>query len=494
MTITSHPYTILPFRFSRLRDDGYLLVSEAGEFMFIDRKSFLSFTGQTMNTTSADFLNLKGKHFVTDTELSPVIDLLSTKYRTKKAFLRNFTVLHMIVITARCNHRCRYCHASSEEAGASGWDMTPHIARKVVDMIFQAPSPTIKIEFQGGEPLLNWETVKETVRYAEKRNRPKGKQIEFVLCTNLTLMDREKLAFIKDQGILVSTSLDGSQDLHDANRILRNGESSYNLFVEKLALTRDFLGKESVSALMTTSLESIGRMRDIVDEYIRQGFNGIFLRALNPFGYAKADYKTLGYDIEAFVEAYKDVLTYIIELNIKGIYFEEYYTTLLLKRILTPFSTGFMDLQSPAGAGICGAIYDQNGDVYPCDEGRMLAKTGDKRFRLGNVICDNFFNIFGGSTMKEITSNSCVETLPGCASCVFQIYCGADPIRNYAEQGEIVGHRPTSMFCKKNKAIFEYLFGLFRDNNEDVIDVFWSWITRRPLQDIRHVELPGNAT
>jgi His-Xaa-Ser system radical SAM maturase HxsB len=364
------------------------------------------------------------------------------------------------------------------------------VAVKVVDTIFQTPSPSVKIEFQGGEPLLNWKAVKEIVGHAEKLNRQKRKNLEFVICTNLTLMDQDKLAFIKDHGILISTSLDGPRDLHDANRVLRNGHSSHDLFMEKLALTRSALGKGSVSALMTTSIESLGRMRDIVDEYVHQGFNGIFVRALNPFGYAKTDIKSLGYSTEEFIEAYKDVLGYIIELNREGTYFEEYYTSLLLTRILTPFCTGFVDLQSPAGAGICGAIYDRNGDVYPCDEGRMLAKTGDRRFRLGNVMRDGYFSMFGGSAMRELTSNSCVETLPGCASCVYQIYCGADPIRNYAEQGEIIGHRPTSSFCRKNRAIFDHLFQLFRENDEGVMDVFWSWITRRPLQDIQHVELP----
>jgi len=492
--IGSEPYRLLPFSFDTFKNNEYLVINSVGEFLFLSPTDFLSFVHHKLDKNSETFLDLKGKHFLADTDLVPAIELLATKYRTKKAYLRNFTALHMIVITARCNHRCRYCHASSEDVGAVGWDMPPDIARKVVDTIFQTPSPSIKIEFQGGEPLLNWTILKEIVQHSEKLNKKRNKELEFVICTNLTLIDAEKLSFIKDHRILISTSLDGPKNLHDTNRIMRNSHSSYDLFINKLALTREYLGEESVSALMTTSIESLGRMREIIDEYASRGFNGIFMRALNPFGFARADYKLLGYEIESFVEAYKNVLSYLIKLNLRGVYFEEFYTSLLLTRILTPFSTGFVDFQSPSGAGISGAIYDRNGDVYPCDEGRMLAKSGDQRFLLGNVMQDSFLDMFGGTALRDITNSSCVEVIPGCSSCVYQIYCGADPIRNYAEQNDLMGHKPKSSFCRKNKAIFEHLFQLFRENDSDVMDVFWSWITRRSLKDIRNVELPRKAS
>jgi uncharacterized protein len=156
-----------------------------------------------------------------------------------------------------------------------------------------------------------------------------------------------------------------------------------------------------------------------------------------------------------------------------------------LQRMLTPFSTGFMDLQSPSGAGISGAIYDYDGEVYPSDEARMLARVGDRKFSMGNVNEDRYEEIFNGSLIHKIVESSCVETLPGCASCVFQMYCGADPIRNYVETGDIVGHRPTSEFCKKNMGIIEYLFEMIRKNDDDVMDVFCSWMTKCSLKEMR---------
>lgn len=494
MNKASFPYLILPFRFERTPEHDLLLVNEVGEFMFLNSPNFEDFVSYRIDTDSQAFLDLKGKHFATDTDLVPIIELLATKYRTKKSFLRNSTALHMMVITVRCNHCCKYCHASSEHPEHTDWDMTPSIAKRVVDMVFMTPSPVVKIEFQGGEPLLNWKTIQETVEYAEDVNKKAKKQLEFVLCTNLSLMDEDILSFMKNHNILVSTSLDGPKDLHDKNRILRKGGSSYEVSVKKLTLTRKILGEDRVSALMTTSKENLDRMTDVVDEYVKQGFRGIFLRALNPYGFAKRDCQVLGYSIEDFVESYKKTLRYIIDLNLGGTYFEEYYTTLLLSRILTPFSTGFMDLQSPSGAGLCGVMYDYNGDVYPSDEGRMLAKMGDKKFLMGNVTKGEYVDIFTGHRFRSMVNKSCVEILPGCSWCAFQPYCGADPVRNYSEQGDIIGHRPTSEFCNKHKDIMKFLFGLIRVNADDVMDVFWSWITRRPLKEIRSAEFTGAST
>src|SRR5208282_187170 len=119
-------------------------------------------------------------------------------------------------------------------------------------------------------------------------------------------------------------------------------------------------------------------------------------------------------------------LDYIIELNRKGVEISEAYAKILLTKILTPFTTGFVDLQSPAGAAIAVAVYNYDGDVYASDESRMLAEMGDKRFRLGNVHADDYQTIFGGSVMAELVESSVVESLPGCCDCAFQTYCGAD--------------------------------------------------------------------
>jgi len=236
---------------------------------------------------------------------------------------------------------------------------------------------------------------------------------------------------------------------------------------------------------LTVTRQNLGHLRSVIDEYVALGFSGIFLRSINPYGLATSEWEVVGYEMEAFIDAYKEALAYIIELNKNGVDFTEYYTSLLLTRILTPFATGFVDLQSPAGAGISGVIYDYNGDVYPTDEARMLSRTGDKTFKLGNVETDKYMDIFGGAKLRNIIFRTCVEVLPQCALCAYQLYCGVDPIRNYVECGDITGHRPTSGFCKKNMALLDHIFSLLRTGDAETVDIFWAWVTGRPVSEVR---------
>jgi uncharacterized protein len=490
LRVETEPYLILPFRFCQFSDRDVLVVNDAGEYLFLKSDAFQDFISYKLSPASSSFLDLKGKHLLTDTAVTPVIDLLATKYRTKRAFLSNFTALHMVVVTVRCNHRCHYCHASSQSANENRWDMDRATAVNVANTIMQTPSPEVKIEFQGGEPLLNFEIVKIITHEAKRINRHKQKNLSFVICTNLTLMDDAKLGFLKKEGITISTSLDGPKEIHDLHRVMQNGNSSYDALIANLQRCRQLLGHENVSALMTITKDSLSHLDVIIDEYLHRGFESIFLRSLNPYGYARSGKHaaSLSYDVESFLEAYIEALDHIIQINLRGQRFLEFYATILLSRILTPFSTGFVDLQSPSGAGLSGVVYNFDGDVYPTDESRMLAMMGDRKFRMGSVNDDSYAEIFLSPTIRELANKSCVETLPGCHSCAFQVFCGTDPVRNYALQGDIVGHRPTSEFCTKNQGIIRHLLRLIEKGDPDTMDVFWSWITNRPLSEIRGIK------
>jgi len=485
--MNAHPYTVMPLRFRRLQSK-VLITGEAGDYHFLTPKDFQDFVDGNLTAEHPDYLNLKSKDFLAEgvMELTRAIDMTSTRYRSRKNFLNLFTSLHMMVVTLRCNQKCEYCQVSCEGEDAYKTDMSPETARRIVDVIFMSPSPDIKIEFQGGEPTLNWGAVVATVEYALEKNKTAGKRLSFVLCTNLTAIDAAKLDFLKTHKVNVSTSLDGPSKLHDTNRVFRVGGGTHETFLERLALAREVLGTDEISALMTTTMASVTKLNEVIDEYIRLGFNGIFFRALNPYGFAHDNAATLGYSMETFSENFKQGLDYIIKINLEGIRFPEHYTALLLTRILTPFSTGFVDLQSPSGAGISGAIYDYNGDVYPADEARMLSRMGDRHFVMGNVFTDPYLAIFKGNVLTEIVKKSCLEIMPVCAECAYVPYCGADPVRNYLETKDIMGKRPTSPFCDKHIRIFDHLFGLLGEGDRDVMDVFWSWVTRRSLDEVRH--------
>lgn len=479
-------YSILPFTFKRLPHNRLLMVSPSGEFAFIHSEDFNDLLNHDLTPSNPTYFKLKGMHFLADTDLDIAQEMVATQLRSRKSFLRDFSSLHMIVVTARCNFICDYCHASSASLAQERVDMIWKVAKKTIDLIFSSPSSVLKIEFQGGEPLLNWPIIEQVVQYGEFLNHFAKRQLEFVICTNLTLLTEEMITFIKKHRIVISTSLDGPKKIQDLHRKTREGHSGYESFYTNLQRLREGVGHDGASALLTITKTNLRKLPEVIDHYVELGFDGVFLRTLNPYGFARQNMEQLGYSIEEFVSEYKKILDYLIQLNLRGIPFAEYYTTLLLQRIFTPFSTGFVDLQSPSGAAISGVIYDYNGEIYPTDEARMLARTGDKQFRMGHVLRNSYEEIFGGPLVRKLVKKSCIEVLPGCASCVFQAYCGVDAIRNYVETKDIVGHRPSSDFCKKNSMILEYLFQLIDENDPDVMDVFWSWITRRPLEEIRN--------
>lgn len=468
-------YTLLPFQFCRTDRNDMLLVNECGDFLFLPDHVFECFIHHELQEEDEFFRRLKSHLFCAEEDLDTALQKIAARYRTRKSFLRDFTTLHMLVTTLRCNQRCSYCQVSCAEKEASRYDMDRETAFRAVDMMLQAPTKHPKLEFQGGEPLLHWEVVESTVAYAEQMAGRMGKEVSFVLCTNLTAATREQLEFCRDHDIVVSTSLDGDAFLHDACRKDRYGRGTYHVFMEKLTLARDILGKDRVGALMTTTSFSLHHLKDVVDEYVRLGMDGIFLRSLNPYGFAAEDAATLGYPMESFVENYLEALRYIMELN-KTVFFPEHFATLLFSRILSPFATGFVDLQSPSGAGISGVIYDFDGSVFPSDEARMLARMGDRHFCLGNVKIDKYKDIFG-SRLKKLTAGACLETTFPCAFCVYQAYCGTDPVRNYLETGSEQRNMTHAPFCIKHKGILAGLFDILRHADDTARDIIWSWIT-----------------
>ena len=305
-----------------------------------------------------------------------------------------------------------------------------------------------------------------------------GCDVDFVVTTNLALLDDEMLAFFRDHDVFLSTSLDGPAELHNANRP-RPGNDSHARMVANLHRAREVLGFDRVAALMTTTRLSLRSPHEIVDEYARLGFSSIFLRPVSPYGFALRNARTNGYSMRDFLDFYVRALDSILERNANGTFLIETYAQLLLTRILTPFATGYVDLQSPGGAGIGAVVYNYDGDVYASDESRMLAEMGDRRFRLGNVHRDSYESIFGGETLRTIVAASVAESIPGCADCAFLPWCGADPVHHYATTGDLVPRIPSSDFHERNFFIIKHLLSLY-ERDETVRRIFWSWIRNEP--------------
>ncbi len=484
-------YRLLPFRFDRRGNGDYLLTNEVGEFLVLSPEWFRAFISHEANPSDRVYFDLKAKHFLADDQSSAHLELLAAKYRTKKSFLDGFTKLHIFVTSLRCNQSCPYCQVSRQghEADAGVYDMSPEVLRRSVELMLCSPAPQITMEFQGGEPLVNFDLVREAVGLAQSLNAKIGKRIDYVLCTNLSILRDEHLDFCKENEILISTSLDGPEPLHDKNRPMGKGKPSHALVTRNIRRAREALGKHAVSALMTTTRESLKYPKEIVDEYLRMDMGSLFVRELNPYGFAVKTASAIGYGTDDFVRFYKQILDYVIEINRRGYTFSESFASMVLTKILTPWPIGYVDLQSPSGAGIGVALYNYDGDVYASDESRMLAETGDVTFRLGNVVENSYEEIFFGETMQSIAAASCNEALAGCSDCAYQTYCGADPVRNYRTQGDIFGNRAApESYCRKNMSIIKHLFDLVLSADGDLERIFWAWINR---EDVNRMSLPA---
>ena len=470
-------YFLLPFRFQRIYDQKEVIVNEVGDFLILSTGTIDRIVHRKLNPIADRELyeDLISNFFISEEKVPPLMDILATRYRTKKSFLDHFTGLHIFVITLRCDHSCQYCQVSRVSPDQNSFDMSIENIDKGIEFMMNSPNPHVTLEFQGGEPLLAFSNVQYAIEKTKKLAVVFNKLVTFVICTNLTLINESILTYCKENNILISTSLDGPEFIHNNNR-RKSGNNSYDLAIKGIKYSREMLGHDRVSALMTTSPLSLQYPIEIVDEYFNQGFRDIFLRPISPYGYAKKNYLQNKFEIEKFLDFYKVALTRILEYNFSGKIFIEDYAKIILQKILTPFPIGYVDLLSPSGIINNVIVFNYNGKVYASDESRMLAEMNDFTFQLGDLGKNSYEEIFYGPKAQDIALYWSNEALAGCSECGFQAYCGADPVRYYATQGDMYGYRPSSAHCLKNMEIIKYLFELM-DKNKEIEKIFYNWIS-----------------
>ena len=351
--------------------------------------------------------------------------------------------------------------------------MSPGTAALALDSAFRSPSENIKIEFQGGEPLLNFELIEEVVVEAKARNEVAQKNLGFVIATNLALLDDRVLDFCRTHDVYISTSLDGPADLHNKNRP-RPGRNSWELATAGIQRVREELGVDRVSALMTTTRKSLGRVREIIDTYVEQGLTSMFLRPALAIWLRNQDQKLCRVRRRALVALLRRGARLHPRTESLRSADVEQYAAIILKKMLTNDDPGYVDLTSPAGIGIGALVYNYDGDVYASDEGRMLAEMGDKTFRLGNLHEDSYEEIMLSEALLRPLEESFTQSVPMCQDCAFEPYCGADPTYHHATQGDYIGRKPNSGFHRRNSAIFRLLLERYEGDLE-TRSLFRSW-------------------
>ena len=260
--------------------------------------------------------------------------------------------------------------------------------------------------------------------------------------------------------------------VHNSNRPFCDGSGTFNKVVDSIKRIRE--KGLHVGAIQTTTRASLAYPREIVTTYKELGFESIFLRPLTPLGKATLNWGKIGYTPEEFLSFYTQALDELIQINQTERFLKEDHAAILLSRIDGNF-VNYMELRSPCGASIGQLAYYADGDIFTCDEGRMLHEMGDHTFRLGNVFENTYTDIINNGVCKTVCASSILETIPSCCDCVYQPYCGTCPVVNYAKSQDIIEKGPRGYRCKIYSGMLDYLFKLMLNGNANVIDILKTW-------------------
>jgi uncharacterized protein len=482
------PPDLVPIRFREVAGD-VLLTNPWGDWTFVSKSELEGLTRGQLEVASPLHERLGAKNF-----LRSKIDVekVAAEMRHKKRFLDYGPNLHMFIVTLRCNETCVYCHASRADMDAVHTDMTPEIAEKCVDLALQSTSPAITIEFQGGEPLVAFDILKHVVEYALQRNRAYGKDLGFTMVSNLSLMDDEKLKFLVGNKVQICTSIDGPDLLHNKQRVLVGGSSYLQAvrWIEKINKAYIDLGLDPtlyhVEALLTTTRDALSKPREIVDTYINLGCRAIFLRPVDPFGFAEKTRAKIEYNRAAYRDFYRTAVEHILDYNRRGEQVLERYAAIFLTKILLGDDPNFLDIRSPSGSGTGALAYNYDGKIFTSDEGRMMHETGDDSFLIGDVRTATYRGLMKHETIRALLVASIREVQPDCVSCTYAPYCGVQPEHSHRTQGTIFGRMRESTLCSVHKGIQDYLFEKLREDDAKTVEILRRWTTVRERTHFVH--------
>lgn len=458
------------FNFKQWKDK-MLLTNEQGRYILLGKRDFLNLVNKRYDLLSKEILQtLKDRFFIYDIDEDVFIEKVANAYRDNKQYLFSATSLHIFVMTNACNMCCVYCQAqdSAQEKKGKMQEMT---AKAAVDIALQSPNEYLTFEFQGGEPLLNFETIKYIVEYSEQNKN--HKQIQYSLVTNTLLLNEEMIQFFKKYDVSISTSLDGCKEVHNSNRPKIDGDGTYDYVSRNIKWLQS--NDIQVGAIETTTKISLKNAEKIIETYHNLGLNHLFIRPLTPLGYAKEHWAEIGYEPEEFLKFYKQCILILLEHNRNGIRMSEGHARIFLKKILTGYSENYMELRSPCGAGIGQMAYYYDGNIYTCDEGRMVAEMGDQMFCLGNVNYSTYDDLMENRVCKVTCQASVLESLPGCCDCVYHPYCGVCPVISYASDNSIYTKESNVYRCKIYKGILDILFEILLEE-PGAEDILKAWI------------------
>ena len=213
-------YKLNYFNFKN-KQNKYLLTNDVGEYIFLEKEDFVKLIKKEELEDEVK-QNLLDKGFIYDTNKEIFVDNISLKLRKTKEYLLTPTILHIFVVSKNCNLNCIYCQAGNLNQNID-YKMSKEVAKKSVDIALKSPSDYLTFEFQGGEPLTNFDVIKYIVEYSKENAN--GKYIEYNLVSNLILLTDEMIDFFEENNVSICTSIDGNEELQNINRPNSKGNS-----------------------------------------------------------------------------------------------------------------------------------------------------------------------------------------------------------------------------------------------------------------------------
>lgn len=464
---------VQPFRSRALADGFVVATARSGDHAFFSAAEFEQFQQAPATLPLRRQAELRGRFLLGDSVPSAGMRrLTNSRIAAKRETVSAGPALHIIVPTLQCAHSCRYCQVS-RSLHDQGHTLSAADLDAACDTIFESASPTLTVEFQGGDPLLRFDLIERAVLRIQARNASEGRRIRFVVASTLHQLDAAMCGFFKTHGVYLSTSIDGPRDLHNRNRPIP-GRDAYQRTLAGVDLARRHLGPDAVAALMTTTKASLDQPEAIVDEYVRLGFSEIFLRPLSSYGFAKRNQALLGYSVQDFFRFYQRGLQRVLHWNRQGMAIREVYASILLNKMLSTFDAGYVDLQSPTGAGASVLVYNYDGHVYPSDEARMLAETGDTSLRMGRIGTP-LEALLASPVRAHLVKASEVDEMAGCQDCPYSLFCAPNPVDAQAQFGTPFVPAHDTEHCQRHMSLFDAMFMALRTADEDLLDLFHAW-------------------
>ena len=376
-----------------------------------------------------------GKLFAPDT-FGPMAGQL----KQKTAGVVKALCLH---VAHTCNLNCSYCFASQGKYHGERAMMSFEVGKRALDFLIEnsGTRKNLEVDFFGGEPLMNFQVVKDLVAYARSIEQEPGKRFRFTLTTNGVLVDDEVIQWANKECSNVVLSLDGRKELHDRFRVDYAGNGSWEKIVPKFQKFVQARGGKDYYMRGTFTHNNPDFLKDI-QQMLDLGFTEL---SMEPVVCAAGDPSALTEeDLPIVMEQYEKLAELMLERDREGRPFTFYHYMIdltggpcIYKRI------------SGCGSGTEYMAVTPWGDLYPCHQ-----FVGEERFRLGNI--------WDGVTNTEVQGEfaACnVYAHPECRDCWARLYCSGGCAANaYHATGSVTG-------------VYEYGCKLFRKRMECAIMV-----------------------